>query len=254
MVEKVFAIIFASISIVLLLLSLQHLNEKGFLLNNAYIYASKEERKRIIKRPYYRQSGIVLMLVGTIFLLNAFNVYLKSIGLFIAVMGIIAFTVYYAINSTKKIESEKMSFISNIQYKQSSQSDIDNIYNLSKELIDKYEDVQNIDYDFVLKWTYKKIKSNIDQYTSIYLNETLIGYYHFHEENGMMELDDFYILDSYRNQGIGSIVLKKCIDESNLPIFLYVFIKNEKAIQLYKKFGFEIIENVKETRYIMRKN
>jgi len=38
--------------------------EKGFLFNNAYIYASKQERESMNKKPYYRQSAVVFLAVG----------------------------------------------------------------------------------------------------------------------------------------------------------------------------------------------
>ena len=44
--------------------------EKGFLINNAYIYASKPERERMDKKPHYHQTAIVFLLLGIIFLLN----------------------------------------------------------------------------------------------------------------------------------------------------------------------------------------
>ena len=80
--------------------------EKGFLINNAYIYASKEEREKMNKKPYYRQSGIVFMFLGIISLLNAFNAELKTIGLFIAILVIVVITIVYAIVSTRSIEKE----------------------------------------------------------------------------------------------------------------------------------------------------
>ena len=47
--------------------SVMQFHEKGFLWNNAYIFASKEERRKMDKKPYYRQSGFVFMLIGIIF-------------------------------------------------------------------------------------------------------------------------------------------------------------------------------------------
>ena len=38
--------------------------EKGFLFNNAYIYASEEERSSMNKAPYYRQSAITFCICG----------------------------------------------------------------------------------------------------------------------------------------------------------------------------------------------
>ena len=44
---------------VLLVLAVIHFAERGFLLNNAYIYASLKERENMDKKPYSRQSAIV---------------------------------------------------------------------------------------------------------------------------------------------------------------------------------------------------
>lgn len=104
---KIITIILGIISIILFTLSLTHMYEKGFLFNNAYIYASKEEREKMNKRPYYRQSGIVFMFLGLISLINAFNVELKMVELFIAVIVIVIITIVYAIVSTIKIEKKK---------------------------------------------------------------------------------------------------------------------------------------------------
>lgn len=140
----------------------------------------------------------------------------------------------------------------NISYKTSTNLDVENIYKLSKNLIDTYEDIENIEYEKVLRWVYKKIEKNIYEYTSIYLDNQLVGYYHFSEVDNKMELDDFYIFANYRNKGIGSIVLEK-LTQTNKTIFLYVFVKNVDAIRLYERFGFNIIENIKNTRYIMER-
>ena len=104
--EKVITIILGILSVILFTISLLHMYEKGFLINNAYIYASKEEREKMNKKPYYRQSGIVFMFLGIISLLNAFNAELKTIGLFIAILVIVVITIVYAIVSTRSIEKE----------------------------------------------------------------------------------------------------------------------------------------------------
>ncbi len=140
----------------------------------------------------------------------------------------------------------------NLVYKISTKSDIHKIFDLSKNLIDEYEDIQNIDYEKVLKWVDKKIEENIHEYTSIYLDNTLVGYYHFHEDKDKMELDDFYIFSEYQNKGIGSKVLSELI-RTEKTIYLYVFAKNTKAIRLYERYGFKICEHVSKTRFIMER-
>ena len=150
------------------------------------------------------------------------------------------------------VKNQMKNKMMNLIYKASTKSDIHKIFEFSKNLIDEYEDIQNIDYEKVLKWVYKKIEENIHEYTSIYLDNTLVGYYHFHEDKDKMELDDFYIFSEYQNKGIGSKVLSVLIQTEN-TIYLYVFVKNVKAIKLYERFGFKIVEYVNKTRYIMER-
>lgn len=81
--------------------------EKGYLLNNAYLFASKEERLTMNKKPHYRQTAIVFCLLGIIFLLNAINAVLKQSWLFTIMIFLVVVTAIYAIVSSVKIESKK---------------------------------------------------------------------------------------------------------------------------------------------------
>jgi len=58
----------AVLSVICAIISFFQFQEKGFLFNNAYIYASKQERETMDKKPYYRQSGIVFAFLTGIFL------------------------------------------------------------------------------------------------------------------------------------------------------------------------------------------
>ncbi len=77
--------------------------EKGFLFNNAYLYASKEERATMNKKPHYRQSAIVFASIGLIFLLNAVELIVRSGWLFIVELGLMIFIIIYAIVSSVMI-------------------------------------------------------------------------------------------------------------------------------------------------------
>ena len=81
--------------------------EKGFLFNNAYIYASKEERERMNKTPHYKQSGTVFVMVGIIFLLNAVDILIKTRWIFYIVIAVALCTIIYAIVSSILIERKK---------------------------------------------------------------------------------------------------------------------------------------------------
>ncbi len=127
-------------------------------------------------------------------------------------------------------------------------ADISVVFAQAKALVDAYEDISAIDYDKVLSWMERKITAHIASYTCVWWDGEKCAYYRL-SENG--ELDDLYVLQPYRGQGIGSAILKKCIDESKVPLWLYVFKANTGAIRLYCRFGFEVREEVGRTRQIM---
>ena len=80
---------------------------KGILLNNAYLYASAEERSSMDKKPHYRQSGIVFSFIGTIFVLNIIQMVTGSGLVFYFVIAITVITLLYAIVSSVRIWIKK---------------------------------------------------------------------------------------------------------------------------------------------------
>lgn len=141
----------------------------------------------------------------------------------------------------------------NLIFQKAQSSDIEQIYAFNKELIDTYEDTEAIDYDKVMVWVRKKICKYINDYTCALIDKQTVAYYHFYESDGAMEIDDLYVFPKYRNKGIGTAIIRRCCEQSSLPVFLYVFKKNIHAISLYERMGFMITQQVGDTRYIMKK-
>lgn len=141
-----------------------------------------------------------------------------------------------------------------IEYQQATPNDIPMIYAQCQKIIYDYEDPTLIN-DEILQWIRRKIENKINEYQTIYLNGQKVGYFHFAKNaSGMFELDDLYILAPFQNQGIGSAVITSCLAKVQEPIMLYVFIKNQRAIALYQRHGFEIVKMVGHSRYIMQRN
>ena len=104
MKELIGAAVLFLISALAFLLSIRSFQEKGFLLNNAYLYASRQERETMDKKPHYRQSAIVFLLLGCIFLLNGLQVLLKAPWIFYAVLVLMIITLGYAIVSSIRLK------------------------------------------------------------------------------------------------------------------------------------------------------
>ena len=101
------AIVCGIVSIVCFVFSYLQFNEKGFLFNNAYIYASEHERKVMDKKPHYRQSGTVFLMIGISFAITAVDTILKTGWLLYMVPVIAVITIIYAIVSSVIIENNK---------------------------------------------------------------------------------------------------------------------------------------------------
>ena len=138
-----------------------------------------------------------------------------------------------------------------LTYKPAEQRDVQIIFDLSRDLIDRYEDVASIDYDRVLNWMHRKIEENIGQYMCVFADGRKAAYYRFCRNGQMMELDDLYVLPEFRSRGIGTKILKKCCAETVDPVMLYCFIRNSGALSLYRRMGFQVTQKVGNTRCIM---
>ena len=105
--ELIVTVIMFVLAIVCAVISARHFAEKGFLINNAYIYASKEERARMNKKPHYRQSAIVFCLLCGVFLVIGLSVVLQNEKIELLEIPLILGAVIYAVVSSVKIEKKK---------------------------------------------------------------------------------------------------------------------------------------------------
>ena len=139
----------------------------------------------------------------------------------------------------------------NLCYEKASPEDMETIFNFNRELIDAYEDPSAIDRNEVLAWVRRKLINKIDEYVCVRCDGQKAAWYRFAPAEGKMEIDDLYVLPEYRNRGIGTAVIEKCLRETDLPVFLCVFIRNVKAVRLYERLGFRAAEKLSGTRCVM---
>lgn len=134
-----------------------------------------------------------------------------------------------------------------------SAEDVETLYRLNKELIDRYEDVGNIEYDKVLGWVRRKLEGSIGEYTCLRVDGEKAGYFHFlKNEDGSYELDDLYIFERFQNRGIGTAVIEACCQKADGPVYLFVFIRNGRARALYERLGFKTVETIRNSRLLMK--
>lgn len=132
-----------------------------------------------------------------------------------------------------------------LEYKAAELQDAPVIFSLNRQLIDRYEDKDKIDYAWVMDWVRRKVKRDLTQYKSVWYQGRKAGYFLLRETKGLLELDDLFVLEDFQGLGIGTEILRHCIEtgcDKGLALCLFVFIRNEGAIRLYKRMDFRIID------------
>ncbi|MBO4900577.1 MAG: DUF3784 domain-containing protein [Lachnospiraceae bacterium] len=102
--ELIIAILIFAGAGVMLLISIRSFLCKGFLMNNAYLYASKQEREQMDKKPYYRQTAIVFLLLSIVFVIVGVSLVLHNDKITLFEIPVILGAVIYAIVSTIHIK------------------------------------------------------------------------------------------------------------------------------------------------------
>lgn len=106
--EKITAAAVFLIAGILALLAVRHFMQRGFLLNNAYIYASEKERETMDKAPHYRQSAIVFCLLSLVFIVIGLSIVLQNGKLLLLELPLTAGAIAYAvISSAKQLKKPK---------------------------------------------------------------------------------------------------------------------------------------------------
>ena len=95
------------------------------------------------------------------------------------------------------------------------------------------------------KKLHNNYKVNLDVFSNIYVctvDDNIIGFISYSIMYERAEILDIFIDIKYRNKGYASKLINKVLNQAHEcnNISLEVDAKNENAINLYKKFGFEI--------------
>lgn len=85
-----------------LIVSVMQFMEKGPLMNNAWIWATRIEREATDKKPHYRQSGVVFAFLSAIFFCIALECVLLTGWLFPAAGGLSVAVIIYAFTSSAR--------------------------------------------------------------------------------------------------------------------------------------------------------
>lgn len=133
----------------------------------------------------------------------------------------------------------------------SSNDDVEKLIEYKKETVFKYaNNLSEEEKNKINNYINNNIASEIKNYCNIVIIDNIVGCLLLIDKEDGKLLDEIYLKKEYRNKGIGTDIIKNITKENNI-IYLWVYKSNTKAISLYKKLGFSIIQEEK-TRYYMK--
>ena len=105
--DRLFVILLFVTAGIMLLISIFSFMERGILLNNTYLYASKEEREKMDKKPYYRQTAIVFLLLFFVFVILGSSVVFHNGIINLFTIPFLAGVIIYALRSSEHIDTDR---------------------------------------------------------------------------------------------------------------------------------------------------
>lgn len=142
-----------------------------------------------------------------------------------------------------------------MEYKllKSTSNDINRLIEYKKRTIFEYaKDLSDEEINKINRYIASEVPKLIDVYCNIMVDNKIIGCLLLTNKDDGKLLDEIYLEKVYRNKGIGTEIIRDILSNNDI-VYLWVYKKNDKAISLYRKLGFNVIEET-ESRYYMRYN
>lgn len=142
-----------------------------------------------------------------------------------------------------------------MEYKllKSSSNDINRLIEYKKRTIYEYaKDLSDEEINKINRYITSEVPKLINVYCNIMVDNKIIGCLLLTNKDDGKLLDEIYLEKVYRNKGIGTEIIRDILSNNDI-VYLWVYKKNDKAISLYRKLGFNVIEET-ESRYYMKYN
>ena len=132
-----------------------------------------------------------------------------------------------------------------------SKKDIPRLIKYKKDIIYMYsKDLAEDERNKIDEYVITSANEMFEDYYNIIIDDKIIGSILLKDMLQGKLIDEIYIEKEFRNNGIGTDIIRKML-EKNRNIYLWVYKENKKAISLYKRLGFIIVDET-DSRYYMK--
>lgn len=140
-----------------------------------------------------------------------------------------------------------------MEYKLISAENSDILYIKGAKLYNIFSYAHNLSEEEILKinkYVDKHIPMEIEHYNIVISDNKKVGCFLLMEKDDGIILEEIYLDEEYRNKGIGTDIIKNIL-QNNAIVYLWAYKENIKAVSLYKKLGFSVVEET-DIRYYMK--
>ena len=116
-------------------------------------------------------------------------------------------------------------------------------------ILDYDKEITIEDKERITNFVKKSIPNQINDYKVIEIDNKIIGCLYLEPYQDGILLNEIYLEEDYRNQGIGTDIIKNIL-QNNPKVYLWVYKENKKALKLYQSLNFTI-EETEEKRCLM---
>lgn len=132
-----------------------------------------------------------------------------------------------------------------------SKKDIPRLIRYKKDIIYMYsKDLAEDERNKIDEYVITSVNEMFKDYYNIIIDDKIIGSILLKDMPQGKLLDEIYLEKEFRNTGIGTDIIRKML-KKNRNIYLWVYKENKKAISLYKRLGFIIVDET-DSRYYMK--
>lgn len=132
-----------------------------------------------------------------------------------------------------------------------SKKDIPRLIRYKKDIIYMYsKDLAEDERNKIDEYVITSVNEMFKDYYNIIIDDKIIGSILLKDMPQGKLIDEIYIEKEFRNNGIGTDIIRKML-ENNRNIYLWVYKENKKAISLYNRLGFIIVDET-DSRYYMK--
>ena len=125
-----------------------------------------------------------------------------------------------------------------IKFTKADRSMIEDIYYTANSVVETYAPRDYYMKHDMMDAVYQRLKAKISDYTVVRYKGHDAAYFYMETGRDFAEIFDLYVFKDFRNLGLGTAIVRRCLTDTELPVIVKVFSDDIDAVRLFRRLGF----------------